>query len=499
MVRDGFEPGNMPPIIYDIPKSQKHINKTKIILIICLILLILVAYFIFKKPTVILKGDKVEKVSYKTEFVDTGIIARYHGKDITNKVKSINNVNTKQLGEYKVTYKMPYWFGTYEYTRKVIVVDELAPEIKLNGDEECKISYKEEFKEPGYKATDNYDGDLTKKVEVTVEDTGDAEKSICYKVLDSSGNKREIKRKIIMIDDVKPNIEIVGDGTIVLDVGQQYQEQGAKTQDEKDGDLTDKIQISGDVNTNQQGTYLVSYTVSDNSQNTAIATREVIVNNIGKAAMNVGTPSTVYLTFDDGPTTSITPKILDILKEKGVKATFFIIDYGKDKEDLVKRIVEEGHSIGIHGGTHEYKDVYSSANAYLNGLDYMKEKIKNTTGLETNIIRFPGGSSNTVSRKYCEGVMTILTNETVKRGYRYFDWNVMSGDSGDVHDATGVYNNVIMGLKPTRANVVLMHDFSGNNKTLEALPNIIDYGMSNGYIFEKVTDKTPMVTQNVQN
>ena len=129
----------------------------------------------------------------------------------------------------------------------------------------------------------------------------------------------------------------------------------------------------------------------------------------------------------------------------------------------------------------------------------MKDKIYASTGVTTNIIRFPGGSSNTVSRKYYPGIMSILTRETLQRGYRYFDWNVASGDSGGVKEAEGVYDNVTSGLKPTRSNVVLMHDFSGNQKTVNALPSIIDFALENGYTFDRITEKTPMVTQNVQN
>lgn len=253
------------------------------------------------------------------------------------------------------------------------------------------------------------------------------------------------------------------------------------------------------MDTSKEGTYSIQYSVKDNNGNVTIASREVMVGNIGKANINVGAPGVIYLTFDDGPSSNITPQILDILKDKGVKATFFVLDYGPNTEHLIKRIVDEGHSIAIHGGSHDYAVVYSSAESYLNGLDYMKEKIKNTTGVETKTIRFPGGSSNTVSRKYCEGVMSTLVRETLKRGYRYFDWNVASGDSGGVKTSEGVYNNVTQGLKNTRSNVVLMHDFSGNQKSVDALPGIIDFAKQNGYTFDRITDKTPMVTQNVQN
>lgn len=496
MQNDGLNENDLTPtIIY----KAEHINKNKVIGAIVVLILLIMVLFLLKKPSVTLIGDRVEKVSYRSEFVDSGITVKYFGKDITNKVVLSTNINTNELGEYEVKYKIPYILGTYTYKRKAIVIDDIAPEIVLEGGEEFKASYNKKYEEPGFKAIDNHDGDLTESVKFSFKIVNDGETDIIYKVTDASGNYQEKIRKVFLVDDIKPTIDLIGDGTVILNIGEKYEEQGAKAQDEKDGDLTDRIEISGEVNTNQEGTYSVKYSVKDNNGNVTVATREVMVGNIGKANMNVGTPGVVYLTFDDGPSTSTTPHILDILKEKGVKATFFVLDYGQNTEHLIKRIVEEGHSIAIHGGSHDYAVVYSSADSYLNGLDYMKEKIKNTTGIETRTIRFPGGSSNTVSRKYCEGVMSTLVRETLKRGYRYFDWNVASGDSGGVKTQEGVYNNVTAGLKKDRSNVVLMHDFSGNQKTVDALPGIIDFAKNEGYTFDKITDKTPMVTQNVQN
>ena len=484
-----------PTIIF----KPDNINKNKVIIAVIAVILIIIALVLFKKPSVTVIGDKVEKVSYKSEFIDTGIKVKYYGKDITNQVNLSTNINTSELGEYEIVYKIPYILGTYTYKRKAVVVDDMTPEIIFEGEEECKVSYNKKYVEPGFKAIDNHDGDITDKVKKSIEIINDGETDLYYKVTDAAGNSQEKVRKIYVIDDIKPTIELIGDGTVILNVGEQYVEQGAKAQDEKDGDLTDRIEVSGTVNTNQEGTYSINYSVKDNNGNLTVATREIMVGNIGKSNINVGTPGVIYLTFDDGPSNGITPQVLQILKEKDVKATFFILDYGQGTEHLVKQIIEEGHSIAIHGASHDYSVAYSSPDSYLNGLDYMKQKIKNTTGIETKVIRFPGGSSNTVSRKYCQGVMSTLVVETLKRGYRYFDWNVSSGDAGGAKTPEDVYNNVTSGLKNTRSNVVLMHDFSGNQKTVDALARIIDFARNNGYTFDRITDKTPMVTQNVQN
>ena len=128
----------------------------------------------------------------------------------------------------------------------------------------------------------------------------------------------------------------------------------------------------------------------------------------------------------------------------------------------------------------------------------MNEKIKKLTGVDTRITRFPGGSSNTVSR-FNPGIMTTLIKEVVNRGYVYFDWNISSGDAEGTKNAIGIYNNVVNGLQYNRANVVLMHDLNSKTYTKDALKNIITYGKENGYIFKKITDNTPMVTMKVNN
>ena len=134
----------------------------------------------------------------------------------------------------------------------------------------------------------------------------------------------------------------------------------------------------------------------------------------------------------------------------------------------------------------------------MNNLSSLREKIKASTGVDTVITRFPGGSSNTVS-SYNPGIMTRLTKKVIESGYRYFDWNVSSGDAGEARSSYDVYNNVVGGIKHSRGNVVLMHDFSGNNKTLDALRDIIHYIKNNAYNIERITENTPMITHSVAN
>lgn len=156
----------------------------------------------------------------------------------------------------------------------------------------------------------------------------------------------------------------------------------------------------------------------------------------------------IYLTFDDGPSLDITPNILDILENKNVKATFFVLHYGEKNEEILKRENELGEAIGLHGFTHTYSEVYQSADSCLENFKKIQDQVYETIGIRPNIIRFPGGSSNTVSKKYCEGVMTEVTNRALDEGFKYFDWNVDSEDSGSARTSDDVYNNVISHLKP---------------------------------------------------
>lgn len=207
----------------------------------------------------------------------------------------------------------------------------------------------------------------------------------------------------------------------------------------------------------------------------------------------------IWLTFDDGPSSNITPKVLDILKEENIKATFFVINYTQGNEHLIKRIVDEGHTIGIHGYSHEYSKIYKSKETFMNNVYTLQDRIYKSTGVKSMYTRFPGGSSNTVSKKYCKGIMTELTKEMLSKGFKYYDWNISSGDAGGAKNATDVYNNVTKNLSKNRGNMVLMHDFGSNKKGLEALPKIIEYAKKEGYTFAKIDDNTPMYAQHVNN
>lgn len=208
--------------------------------------------------------------------------------------------------------------------------------------------------------------------------------------------------------------------------------------------------------------------------------------------------SIAYLTFDDGPS-SITHSVLDILKKYNVKATFFVINSGNYNKATLQREVNEGHTIGLHAYDHNYAVAYKDDNSYLDGIDKLRAKVKADTGFDSHYIRFPGGSSNTISKRYSKGIMSRITKTAKQRGYKYYDWNVDDDDAGRARTADDCYNNVIKELRPNRSNIVLMHDFGTNKKILEALPRIIEYCQKNGYTMLPIDDNTPEIHHGISN
>lgn len=464
----------------------------------------IVVFLVIFAVSLILEKPQVDSYNLANLEVQSGenigkIKAMYHFKDISDKVKVIGDIDYNKVGEYDVKLEIDTLIGKYSQDAKIKIVDTKKPEIALVGGEQFNLSYGKEYEEIGFIATDEYEGDLTENVTITREDIDETHFNIKYEVSDSSGNKDEKIRYITIVDDVPPVITLKGNSVEYVYVNGTYTEKGATATDEKDGDLTEKIAISGTVDSATEGNYTITYSVSDNSGNEATLTRTVVVKKYLKAQDGGGQGAgVIYLTFDDGPSQSSTPKILEILAKKNVKATFFILNYDAAGEELVKREYNEGHAIGIHGYSHTYSEIYQSEETYMNNITKLQDKIYNSIGIRPTITRFPGGSSNTVSR-FNPGIMTRLTKLVVERGFKYYDWNVSSGDAGGASSSDAVYKNVTSQLSKSKMNVVLMHDFSGNTKTINALEAIIDYGIENGYTFSTITADTPMVTHGVNN
>ena len=453
-----------------------------IIISLCTIYLIGLAIYLFiiKENTdeIVLNGDSEVVVKVNTTYQDKGAIV--HSKNVSDDAVIIidNPVNIKKLGEYEVTYT----YGNLTAKRKVKVVDDIAPVITLNGDNPAYYCSSKEYLEEGYKVTDNYDQDLSDKVKITKENG-----YIKYEVTDSSSNYTSITRELLEGDKTPPVITLTGGDNITIYQGSSYKD-NYKAIDNCDGDLTSQVEVTGEVDSNKLGAYELIYKVTDKSGNTTQVTRRVTVSS------NV---PTIYLTFDDGPSSNATPYILDILKKYDVKATFFVLNHDATTDYLIKREFNEGHTVGYHGYSHSYKTVYASDDGFMDNIKKIEDKVVNLIGTSSKLIRFPGGSSNTVSKNYNKGIMSRLVERVEEEGYNYQDWNVDCNDTG-TQDSEKICQNVIDGLHG-KTNVVLMHDASGKMGSAKAVECIIEYGLSHGYQFKNITAETPLVHHPVNN
>ena len=381
-------------------KGRRRRRKLKIRRVVGLLIFVLAVIILVLPMSV---EDKNVEIEVGTEFRDEPTI-RFLGVDLSKAVKTIGEVDTSKVGEYKITYK----WGIKAVTRTVNVVDTTAPVINMQGGSSL---YVENFNnlesiDPGVVVTDNYD--------------------------------KEVKAK------------------------------------------RERHKIS-------ETEYEFVYTATDLSGNIAIAKRRIL-----KAT------GVIYLTFDDGPS-DITPEVLTVLKENDVKATFFIVDYSEEDKSKVQRIIEEGHTLGLHGMSHDYATIYSSLDAITENFIGLRNKILDDFNYSATYIRFPGGASNTISKNYCEGIMTEATNKVEQEGFTYYDWNVDVDDAGSARTADRIYDNFVAGIAPKRENVVLMHDGYGHQATADALQKIIDYANDNGYVFSAITEDTIPVQHGVNN
>ena len=179
----------------------------------------------------------------------------------------------------------------------------------------------------------------------------------------------------------------------------------------------------------------------------------------------------VYLTFDDGPSI-YTNDILDILDRYQVKATFFVVGReGTDAEEALQRIVEDGHTLGMHSYSHKYKELYESMDSFTRDFEQIRDYVYQATGVESVYYRFPGGSSNTVSEIDMHEFIDYLES----RGVEYYDWNVSSGDGGSMKLTTDtLLENCTKDIDTRDTSIILLHDSAEKPTTVEALPEIIE-------------------------
>lgn len=192
------------------------------------------------------------------------------------------------------------------------------------------------------------------------------------------------------------------------------------------------------------------------------------------------TGKTVYLTFDDGPS-NLTFPLLDILDRYQVKATFFVVGFTDEKSLAAMRaIVDRGHTIAVHSYTHKYQEIYASPSAFLKDFAQIHDLIQKTTGVNTQIYRYAGGSVN----EFNQSTAQAITGEMNRRGYVYFDWNVSCGDGEPHTSEQAIYKNTISGVHSHKNSVILFHNSYRKGNTLAQMPHIIETLQKEGYQFK---------------
>lgn len=484
-------------------RSKRRLNPQVLVLFFAIVILsYLFAALFLNKYTMDIKlnGDETIYLEYGDPFEDPGATA-YERNQFIRFIKNktaytvSGDFGNGEIGEYKLTYTAETEHSKGSITRTVIIRDTAAPVLELTENPDSYTPFNHPYEEEGFKAVDKHDGDLT---EAVVKEEKDGK--VYYSVTDASGNKAEAERTIVYDDRKGPEITFPQGEEIIIQQGSGYNDE-FQAVDDVDGDVTSKVSVEGSVDPSVIGDYTLTYKATDEHGNETTVKKTVHV--IAKTAEEISPDDRsryIYLTFDDGPA-QYTDELLDILDRLGVKVTFFTTSGYPGYLHCMKRAYEAGHTVAIHTASHDYGRIYSSDEAYWNDFNAQNDAIFEQTGTRTNLFRFPGGSSNTISANYNSGIMSRLVQQAADKGYVYFDWNVSSGDAGETTDTAVVIENVKRQVTANSnagyASVVLQHDIK--KFSVDAVEGIVNWGRENGYIFLPLTAGSPTAHHGVNN
>ncbi|OOM16006.1 polysaccharide deacetylase family protein [Clostridium saccharobutylicum] len=305
---------------------------------------------------------------------------------------------------------------------------------------------------------------------------------------DNKNKSKNIKRKRIIISSIIAGLfVIIGGAVIAQKFSSSKQAVQAADNNSVQNQDKDSSQNSNDNSVDKE---------SDNSvENVAYLEKYIEQQIKGQKPDGADGKKVAYLTFDDGPSETVTPQILDILKSKNVNATFFLIGKYVDKDDaskdLVKREISEGNAIGIHSYSHDYSYLFPNGKINLENcmsdFDKTDKALKGVLGQDfsTRAIRFPGGQE-TWSKKDPQGAEAV-DKALHEKDWHQIDWNALSGDAESGHkDAAQLTGEAIKTIGNREKALILMHDTYGKEETAKALPGIIDYLKQQGYEFKTI-------------
>ena len=437
-------------------------------------------------------GGQEVSVEYGEEFTDPGASAAAVGAFSLSRPLNVacqGRVDTTHLGSYRLIYKARYKSHDYTTERVVNVVDTTPPEITLLSTPGYTPNWLDGYVEEGYTAHDAHDGDLTGAV--TVSTRGD---EIVYTVTDAAGNRAEaVRRPNYTVG--RPELTLNGESDVVISARLSYADPGVTARDAQGNDLGAYVRVSDTLTPDRPGDYTLTYSVTNAAGESVTAERHVTVSGQALPASAAPEGKVIYLTFDDGPG-PYTDELLDVLDKYGAKATFFVTGNRANYRSAITRAYNAGHSIGVHSYTHDYGTIYSGEETFFDDFTRTEDMIYELTGSYTQLCRFPGGSSNTVSR-YNPGIMTRLTNDLNDMGYAYFDWNVSAADTASDATRYTVIENFKESVPKHDYSVVLQHDT--NAFSVDAVEEILSWGIKNGYSFRALDLTSPAVHHSVAN
>lgn len=403
-----------------------------------------------------------------------------------------NEVNNEKLGEYEIEYI----YRNKVFRLKIFIDDKTPPQ----------------FETINAKILRNN----TIKAESLVKNIQDDSKTIVYFKEDYIFNEVKTYRVCVVVEDAYENkteknayvlveerdIEaptIQGLEKMTVLAGDKIDlKKGIEVKDDHDKNPILTIDDSN-LNLQKLGEYKVYYHVEDHNGNKEIYTREIeVLSQYDNRESQADGVKTCYLTFDDGPSSN-TKKILEILDEYHIKATFFVTGTSPKDFHYIKEAHEKGHTIGLHTYSHDYELIYSSLKNYINDLNKIKEVVYEQTGEYSSFMRFPGGSSNLVSKKYNVGIMKRLTRKVIDLGYQYYDWTCINGDGEGIKTVNGLKKKAIEEVGGQEDIMFLMHDSASCENTVKSLPSILDYLIKKGYKFETIEEYSPTFHHTVQN
>lgn len=453
--------------------KKKYRNRLIMLLGGALILGLIITNIVFLIKPLQLKSEHIIlNVNQEYDYKDNISFVYFGNKD---EVTVDKKIETNEMKEYSVVYS----YKNKNVECLVTVTDTEAPVLTLK---DYTTDLVEEVTADKFVESCEDLSEVTFSIETkNLSDKGKT--TVTIKATDAYGNETTEKCKLIRKKD-KNGPTITAEDSIEVLQGESLDLNSVKVEDDVDPNPT--ITLQGDVDFSVPGEYKVTYEAQDRSGNVTTKDVTIIVKENEEEKMRV-----VYLTFDDGPSYN-TPKVLEILEKYNVKATFFVTGTGQDKNQYIVDAYNAGHTIGLHTYTHDYASVYASVDAYYNDLNSVGQMVKDLIGFVPNVIRFPGGSSNTVSANYCSGIMSQLSESVIANGYQYYDWNVSSGDASGTNVAV---ETIISGATSGTEDkiMILFHDASGKDTTVEALPTIIEHYKSQGYVFMPITKETSYV------